>query len=174
MVGAHLLVSQPAGGILEHLFQEFHKAFQSNFLSSLLSRILASAIFPTRVDLLLQRDDFHYIPNAYSYPATLVQGIDLIYQSSDVREFNRSRLFTPSPLVFRESAYKGREVGFMVLTIEPGPMPSSKRSLHWVFKKIASRVSLEIHTLDSLLVSGTRLIFQEKIMFEQRKVWRDA
>jgi hypothetical protein len=91
-----------------------------------------------------------------------------------VREFNKSRLFAPSPLVFRELPYEGREAGFMVLIIESSPMPSSKRSLYWEFKKAASRVSLETHTLDNILVSGTRLIFQEKIIFEQRKVRRDS
>jgi hypothetical protein len=94
----------------------------------------------------------------YSYHAMLLQGIDLVGQSSDVREFNRSRLFAPCPLVFRESAYEGREAGFMVLTIELGLVPSLKRSLHWEFKNATSRVSLETHTPDNLLVSGTRLI----------------
>jgi hypothetical protein len=165
MAGAHLLISQPASGILEQLFQEFHKVFWSDFLSSLSSQVLASAIFPIRVDLFLQRDDSAGQPmGGYtdSYQVTLHQGIDLVGQSSDVREFNRSWLFDPGPLVFRESAYEGRDVGFMVLTIEPAPVPSSKKSLHWEFEKDASRASLETHTPDNLSVSGTRLIFWEK------------
>jgi hypothetical protein len=104
----------------------------------------------------------------------LFQGIDFVGQSSDVREFKRSRLCDPTPLVFRESAYKGRQVGFMVLTIEPGHVPSLKRSHHREFKKATSRVSLETHTLNNLSVSGTRLIFQEKIIFEQREAGRDS
>jgi hypothetical protein len=89
-----------------------------------------------------------------------------------VREFNRSRLFTPSPLVFRELVYEGREAGFLVLTIEPGPMISLKRSFHREFKKAASRVSLETHIPDNLLVSGTRLIFQEEVIFNRGKLGR--
>jgi hypothetical protein len=114
------------------------------------------------VDLFLQRDDSIGQPKGGyidSYQATLLQGIDLVGQSNDVREFNRCRLFTPSPMVFRESAYEGREAVFMVHTIEPGLVPSSKRSLHWEFKKAASRVSLETHIPDNFLVSGTWLIF---------------
>jgi hypothetical protein len=138
---------------------------------------LISAIFPTRVDLFLQRDDsVGQLMGSYaeSCQATLFQGIDLVGQSSNVREFNRSRLFETSTLVFRESSYEGREAGFMVLTIELGLVPSSKGSLHWEFKKAPSRVSLEIHTIDNLSVSGTRLIFQEEVTFEQREVRRDS
>jgi hypothetical protein len=103
----------------------------------------------------------------------LLQGIDRVGQSSDVREFNRGRLFTPSPLVFGESAYEGREARFMVLTTKPSHVPSPKRSLNWEFKKATSRASLETHTPDNFSVTGTRLIFQ-KVMFEQWEIRRDS
>jgi hypothetical protein len=57
MVGAHLLISQPAGGILEYFFQKFHQNLRSNLLTSFLSWVLESAVFSTRVDLFLQRKD---------------------------------------------------------------------------------------------------------------------
>jgi hypothetical protein len=34
-------------------------------------------------------------------------------------EVKRARFFTPRPLKFREMTYKRREVGFMVLIVEP-------------------------------------------------------
>jgi hypothetical protein len=143
--------------------------FWSDFLSSFSSRVLASAIFPTRVDLFLQGDDSAGQPMgsyADSCRAALLQGIDLVRQSSDVGEFNESRPFAPSPLEFRKSAYEGGEAGFMVLTVEPGPVPSSKGSFHWKFKKAAMMAGLEAHAPDDLPVSGTRLIFQEEVIFE--------
>jgi hypothetical protein len=57
MAGAHLLVSQLAGGILKHFFQELHQMFQGNFLIGFSSRVLGSAIFPTWLNLFLQGDD---------------------------------------------------------------------------------------------------------------------
>jgi hypothetical protein len=89
-------------------------------------------------------------------------------------EFKRSRLFTPGPLKFRESDYKRREAGFVVLTVEPCPVPSRKGGLHRKVKKADARVGLETHAPDNLAVSGTRLIFQEKVVFEQREIRRNA
>jgi hypothetical protein len=57
MVGAHLLVGRPAGGVLEHLFQELCQVLQGDLLVGFLSRMLHSAIFPTRMNLFLQRDN---------------------------------------------------------------------------------------------------------------------
>jgi hypothetical protein len=74
-------------------------------------------------------------------------------------EFKRSEFFTSRPLKFRESAYKRREVGFMVLTVEPRPVPSPKESLYQKVKEADARVRLEAHALDNLVVSGTRLVF---------------
>jgi hypothetical protein len=74
-------------------------------------------------------------------------------------EFKRSRIFTPQPLKFRESSYKRREAGFVVLILEPCPMPSLKGSLHRKVKDADARAGLESHAPD---VSGTRLVFQEK------------
>jgi hypothetical protein len=48
----------------------------------------------------------------------LFQGINLVSVGSDMREFERCGFFAPCPLKFRESAYKGREASFMVLTVE--------------------------------------------------------
>jgi hypothetical protein len=39
-----------------------------------------------------------------SYQTTLFQGIHLVSQSSAMREFERSGLFAPNPVKFRESA----------------------------------------------------------------------
>jgi hypothetical protein len=57
MVGAHLLIGLSASGVLEHLFQEHHQVLRDDLRIGLLSWILNSAIFPTRVNLFLQRDN---------------------------------------------------------------------------------------------------------------------
>jgi hypothetical protein len=77
-------------------------------------------------------------------------------------EFKRSRLFTLGPLKFRESAYERREVGSMLLALEPCLVPSPKGSLHMKVKEVGTRAGLETHALDNLEVSDAQLIFQEK------------
>jgi hypothetical protein len=76
-----------------------------------------------------------------------------------VREFNRSRLLDPSPLIFQESAYEGREAGFSVFTVEPCYVPSSKRGLHWEVQETALSASLKVYTPDNLSVSINWLVF---------------
>jgi hypothetical protein len=133
MVGAHLLVSQPAGGVLEHFFQELHQMLLSNLLVGFLSGVFDSAVLPARVNLLLQRDDSTGQPvgdHTDSSQAALCQEVNLVSQGYDMGEFKRSRLFTLGPLKFRESTYERREAGFVVLTVEPHPVSSLKGSLH--------------------------------------------
>jgi hypothetical protein len=55
-------------------------------------------------------------------------GFDLVGQGSNLGKLEWSRLFAPSVVELRESAHKAREVGLMILTIEPCPVPSPKRS----------------------------------------------
>jgi hypothetical protein len=62
----------------------------------------------------------------------------------------------------------------MVLAIEPRPMPSPKASSHWKVKEVGTRAGLETHPSDNLAVSGARLVFQEDVIFEQRKIRGDA
>jgi hypothetical protein len=57
MVGAHLFVSWPAVGVLEHLFQKLHEVIRGDLFSGFPSRILESAVLPPRVNLLLQGND---------------------------------------------------------------------------------------------------------------------
>jgi hypothetical protein len=104
----------------------------------------------------------------------LFQEINLIGQARDMGEFKRSRLFTPSPLKFRESPYERREARFVVLTVEPRPMPSLKGSLHREVKEAGVRAGLETHTSDNLAVSDARLIFQEEVTLKKRKIMRNA
>jgi hypothetical protein len=58
----------------------------------------------------------------------------------------------------------------MVLVGEPGPVPSLKRSLHQKVEEAGVRAGLETHTPDNLAVSGTRVVFQEKVILEQREI----
>jgi hypothetical protein len=100
--------------------------------------------------------------HADSSQATLFQEINLVGQSHDMGELKRARFFTARPLKFRELAYKRSEAGFMVLTVEPHPMPSPRGSLHRKVMEASVRAGLETHAPDDHAVSGTRLVFQEK------------
>jgi hypothetical protein len=82
-------------------------------------------------------------------------------------EFKRNRFFTPRPLKVRELAYERREAEFMVLVVEPRPVPSPKGSLHRKVKEADTRAGLETHAPNNLAVSGTRLVLQEKVILEQ-------
>jgi hypothetical protein len=62
----------------------------------------------------------------------------------------------------------------MVLTVEPHHVPSPKGSLHWEVKEVGVRAGLETHTTDNHEVSSAQLIFQEEVIFEQRKVRGNA
>jgi hypothetical protein len=111
---------------------------------------------------------------ADSSQATLFQGVNLVSQGSDMRKFERCGFFAPSPLKFRESAYKGREAWFIILIVELCPAPSPKRGLHGELKEADVRAGLKAHTPNNLSVSDTRLVFQEKVIFEQREVRRNS
>jgi hypothetical protein len=62
----------------------------------------------------------------------------------------------------------------MVLIVEPHLVPSPKGNLHWEVKEAGARAGLESHTSDNLAVSGTRLVFHEKVILEQREIRRNA
>jgi hypothetical protein len=150
---------------------------QSDLLISFSSQILYSSIFLTWVDLFFQGDDSTGRPmGGYvdSGQTALFQVISFVSQSSNMREFERCGFFSPSPLKFKESAYKGWEAWFVVLTVEPRLVPSPKRGLHGKFKETNARAGLKTHTPNNLLVSGTWLIFEEKIILEQREIRRDS
>jgi hypothetical protein len=109
-----------------------------------------------------------------SNQATLLQEVNLVGQGRDMGEFERSRFFTPWPLKFRESANERGEARLMVLVVEPCHVPSLKGSLHWEVKEADARAGLETHTSDNLAVSGAWLVFEEKIIFEQGEIRRNA
>jgi hypothetical protein len=87
-------------------------------------------------------------------------------------ELEWTQLFVPSLLELREMAYEWREAGFMVLAIEPCSVPSMERSFQRKVKESSMRGDLKTYSLNNLLVSGTRLGFQE-VVFEQREVGRN-
>jgi hypothetical protein len=84
-----------------------------------------------------------------------------------------SRLFAPSVVELGESAHEGREAGFMILTIEPCPVPSSKRSFQGENEEASTGTGLETYAPNNLPVGSTRLVLQEEIVFEKRKVRRN-
>jgi hypothetical protein len=81
-------------------------------------------------------------------------------------ELKWSRLFAPSSLELEESAYKSREAGFVVLTIEPCSVPSPESSFQRKVEEACVRAGLKTYSPNNLLVSGTRLVFQEEVVFE--------
>jgi hypothetical protein len=150
----------------------FHQKLWSNLLTVFSSQVLESTVFPTQMDLFLQWEVSAGQPMsnyAVSCQALLFQVVDFVGQSCNMGEFEWGRLFTPSPLEPRESANKGREAWFMVLTIEPCPVPSPERSLHGKIEKADARACLKTHTSNDLLISNARLIFEKKNL-EQGKV----
>jgi hypothetical protein len=109
MEGAHLLVSWPAGGVLEDFIQEFHQELWRNLFDGFPSWVMESTVFPARVDLFLQGNNSAGQPmggHIDSYQAVLFQEIDLVGQLRNVGEFERSGLFAPSPLELGEPAEK--------------------------------------------------------------------
>jgi hypothetical protein len=54
----------------------------------------------------------------------------------------------------------------MVLTIEPGFVPSFERNFHQKVKEATMMVSLKSYTVDDLSVISNRLVLLEEIAFE--------
>jgi hypothetical protein len=104
--------------------------------------------------------------HAHASQVFLFQEVDLVGQGSHMRGFKRCQLFVTSPLELKESANKWRGAGLVVLVVEPGSMPSSKRAFQWKTKEVGTRAGLEAYAPDNLLIGGTWLIFLEKIAFE--------
>jgi hypothetical protein len=63
-------------------------------------------------------------------------------------------------------AYERGETWFVVLAVEPHPVPSLKGSFHRKVNEAGTRAGFETHPSDKLAVSGTRLVFQEEVIFE--------
>jgi hypothetical protein len=104
--------------------------------------------------------------HTHAYQAFLFQEVDLVDQSSHLRDFEWSPLFTPGSLELGELAYEGGEAGFMILAIEPCSMPSPERIFQGKIKEISKRASLEAYTPYNFPVGGARLVFQEEVVFE--------
>jgi hypothetical protein len=88
-----------------------HQELWSHFFLGFPSRDLESAISPAWMNLFFQRLDLAGQPvggHAHAYQAFLFQEVDLADQSSYLRDFEWSRLFTPGSMEFRELAYEGR------------------------------------------------------------------
>jgi hypothetical protein len=80
--------------------------------------------------------------HAYSCQAFLLQEVDLVGPGSNLGKLEWSWLFAPGSFELEESAYEGREDGLMVLTIEPCPMPSSKRGFQRKVEEASVRTGL--------------------------------
>jgi hypothetical protein len=65
--------------------------------------------------------------HAHTSQTFVFQKIDFVDQSCHLRSFKRSWLFALDPLEFGESVDEPREAKFMVLAVEPCPVPSPER-----------------------------------------------
>jgi hypothetical protein len=54
-VGVHLLECRPPASILEHLFQKLYEVTKLDVVEGPWSRILESAVLPSRVNVFLER-----------------------------------------------------------------------------------------------------------------------
>jgi hypothetical protein len=81
-----------------------------------------------------------------------------------LRNFEWSRVFTPSSLELGESAYDGGEAGFVVLTVEPCSMPGENFSREDQENQLEA--SLLAYATYDFLVCSARLVFQEEIVLE--------
>jgi hypothetical protein len=71
-------------------------------------------------------------------------------------------------------ANERREVGFMILTIEPCPVPSVKGGFQVKFQNTSTGAGLKTHAPNNLSVGGTWLVFQEEITLKQRETRRNS
>jgi hypothetical protein len=63
----------------------------------------------------------------------------------------------------------------MVLAIEPSPVPFPKGGLHRKVNKAGVRAGLETPPPpNNLAVRGAQVVFQEKVVFEQRDIGQNA
>jgi hypothetical protein len=145
VVGAHQLISRPARGVSEYYFQMFHQKLENNLLTGLSSQVMESAVFPTRVNMFLQRKESTDQPmggHTDFCHALLFQMVDFVGQNCNLGKFVLGGLLTLGSLDLKESAYKGREDRFMVLAIKPSPVLSMERSLHRKIEEASTRVGL--------------------------------
>jgi hypothetical protein len=111
--------------------------------------------------------------HAHAYQAFLFQEVDLVDQSSHLRDFEWNRLFTPGSLELRELAYEGREAGFVTLTVDPCSIPSPEIIFQGRIKETSTRAGLEAYAPYNIPVGSPQLVFQE-VVFEQWEAWRNA
>jgi hypothetical protein len=61
----------------------------------------------------------------------------------------------------------------MVLAIEPCAMTPPRRSFQRKVEEASTTTGLKTYAPNDLSVGGTRLISQEKVIFERREIWRN-
>jgi hypothetical protein len=80
--------------------------------------------------------------HTHACQALLFQEVDPVNLGHHLRSFEWSRLFTPGSMELGDSAYVGGEAGFMVLIVEPCPMPSSEGIFQRKIQKSGTRACL--------------------------------
>jgi hypothetical protein len=64
---------------------------------------------------------------------------------------------------------EGGKVGSMIFSRKPVCMPTLERCFQWDIEETMVWTSLDADTADVWSVGGARLIFQEKIVFDERE-----
>jgi hypothetical protein len=101
--------------------------------------------------------------HADSRQSFFLQKVDLVCQGDNLGELEWSRLFAPSSLELEEPAYKWREVGSVVLAIEPCSVRSPERSFQRKVEEASVRMGLKTYSTTNLSASDTQFIFQEEV-----------
>jgi hypothetical protein len=122
MIGVHLLRSQPAIDVLEHLLHKLYHLVGLDVVARLPGRVLDSAVFPSWVHLFLQRCysvDQPVGGHADPGQAKSLQFIASAGQCSHQRYLRRCWFFHPCLVIFGEAADKCGKTALMIFALEP-------------------------------------------------------
>jgi hypothetical protein len=85
-----------------------------------------------------------------------------------------SQFLHPRSVVLRESTDKGLQTRLMVLGVKPLSMPAFEGGFQEKDEEIPIRSGLNADSTHHMAFGGAWLIFQEEIMLEKGKIWKDG
>jgi hypothetical protein len=76
--------------------------------------------------------------------------------------------------MFREASDERGKTGLMIFAVKPLLMPSLEGRFRREVEEVTMRAGLNTDTTYNISLSGSRLVFQEKIVLEERKIRVDG